>query len=60
MNLNIDRVYTVMIIKASTEADRKLSAFDVEMSMREDVFKTLKTLDQKAEEKKKLSPEGKR
>jgi len=28
--------------------------------MREDVFKTLKTLDQKAEEKKKLSPEGKR
>ena len=60
MNLNIDRVYTLIIIKASTEADRKLSAFDVEMSMREDVFKTLKTLDQKAEEKKKLSPEGKR
>lgn len=46
--------------EASTEADRKMSAFDVEMSMRTDVFKTLKILQQKEAETAKLSAEGKR
>ena len=37
-----------------------MSAFDVEMSMRTDVFKTLKILQQKEAETAKLSAEGKR
>lgn len=46
--------------EASTESTRKMSAFEVEMSMRVDVFRALKALDQKEEEKSKLSPEGRR
>ena len=37
-----------------------MAEFDVEMSMREDVFKALKILEGKPEEKAKLSAEGKR
>uniref|UniRef100_A0A8C2ZM96 Neurolysin (metallopeptidase M3 family) n=1 Tax=Cyclopterus lumpus TaxID=8103 RepID=A0A8C2ZM96_CYCLU len=43
---------------ASTEADKKLSEFDVEISMREDVFKRLTALQKKLPEN--LSPEEKR
>ena len=37
-----------------------MAEFDVEMSMREDVFKALKILEGKPEETAKLSAEGKR
>jgi len=42
---------------ASTEADKKLSAFEVEMSMRKDVFDNLVACLEKGEE---MPPEGKR
>uniref|UniRef100_A0A671X621 Neurolysin (metallopeptidase M3 family) n=1 Tax=Sparus aurata TaxID=8175 RepID=A0A671X621_SPAAU len=43
---------------ASTDADKKLSEFDVEISMREDVFKRVTALQQKLQNN--LSPEEKR
>ncbi|XP_018549776.1 neurolysin, mitochondrial isoform X1 [Lates calcarifer] len=43
---------------ASTEADKKLSEFDVEISMREDVFKRITVLQKKLQDN--LSPEEKR
>ncbi|XP_075939559.1 neurolysin, mitochondrial [Anarhichas minor] len=43
---------------ASTEADKKLSEFDVEISMREDVFKRITALQKKLQDN--LSPEEKR
>ncbi|XP_068191114.1 neurolysin, mitochondrial isoform X2 [Antennarius striatus] len=43
---------------ASTEADKKLSEFDVEISMREDVFKRITALKEKIQDN--LSPEEKR
>uniref|UniRef100_A0A1A8HRE1 Thimet oligopeptidase 1 n=1 Tax=Nothobranchius kuhntae TaxID=321403 RepID=A0A1A8HRE1_NOTKU len=43
---------------ASTEADKKLSEFDVDLSMREDVFRRLTVLQTKLEDN--LSPEEKR
>ncbi|XP_029025179.1 neurolysin, mitochondrial isoform X2 [Betta splendens] len=43
---------------ASTEADKKLSEFDVELSMREDVFERVTALQKKLHDK--LSPEEKR
>ncbi|XP_022240182.1 thimet oligopeptidase-like isoform X2 [Limulus polyphemus] len=42
---------------ASTEADKKLQAFDVEISMRQDIFDKLLILDKKTED---LKPEYKR
>ncbi|XP_076020424.1 neurolysin, mitochondrial [Genypterus blacodes] len=43
---------------ASTEADKKLAEFDVEISMREDVFQRVKALKNKIQDK--LEPEEKR
>ncbi|XP_075885554.1 neurolysin, mitochondrial isoform X2 [Nelusetta ayraudi] len=43
---------------ASTEADKKLSEFDVEISMREDVFKRITVLQEKFQDN--LSPQEKR
>uniref|UniRef100_A0A1A8LSN6 Thimet oligopeptidase 1 n=1 Tax=Nothobranchius pienaari TaxID=704102 RepID=A0A1A8LSN6_9TELE len=43
---------------ASTEADKKLSEFDVDLSMREDMFRRLTVLQTKLEDN--LSPEEKR
>ncbi|PIK41798.1 putative thimet oligopeptidase-like [Apostichopus japonicus] len=44
---------------ASTEADKKLSDFDVEMSMRQDIFDNLVSFEKKTDTSK-LSPEAKR
>eukprot|EP00058_Branchiostoma_floridae_P026374 XP_002611865.1 thimet oligopeptidase [Branchiostoma floridae] len=54
-NVSPDKV----IRDASTEADKKLSEFDVEISMRQDVHDVLETL-QKSDKSANLSPEFKR